>query len=81
MDRDRSRVDNILDFNAAKADDILNASDASLTANTTPNSSITDTSSSSAANTPVDSPESKDSSPVEDSKKGSGKSRFKYNYL
>jgi len=48
------RVEFILELIAGKADPILNASDASLTDDTTANSSITDSSS---ANTPVDSPE------------------------
>ena len=45
---DKEKVERILQLIADKADDILNASDASLTDDTTPNSSITDTSSSSA---------------------------------
>ena len=45
---DKEKVERILQLIADKADDILKASDASLTDDTTPNSSITDTSSSSA---------------------------------
>jgi hypothetical protein len=53
-------MDKILQLVAAQADIILDASDASVTNDTTPNSSMIDTGSSSS---------------------GSGKSRFKFNYL